>query len=168
MHQNPNIFSLSLVQSILVLFCLLQVNNMFHHKSLGVRINIRVTKLVLLHIRPVSLIFTLFSGMYRSTAPVRHSWTFSNHIVCVFLDFCWRIFSAKHWLLRDLLRWFNSCAAWVDPPDTFQCLLWWVTTPMEKLITNSDRAFHWQLKPEKKKQMKKKRHGCWAVARWKN
>ncbi|KAM4593749.1 A disintegrin and metalloproteinase with thrombospondin motifs 17 isoform 1-T1 [Odontesthes bonariensis] len=31
------------------------VNNMFHHKSLGVRINIRVTKLVLLHIRPETL-----------------------------------------------------------------------------------------------------------------
>lgn len=34
---------------------LLQVYNMFHHQSLGVRINIRVTKLVLLHSRPVSL-----------------------------------------------------------------------------------------------------------------
>lgn len=35
----------------------LQVYNMFHHQSLGIRINIRVTKLVLLHSRPVSLIF---------------------------------------------------------------------------------------------------------------
>ncbi|XP_061591760.1 A disintegrin and metalloproteinase with thrombospondin motifs 17 isoform X1 [Cololabis saira] len=31
------------------------VNNMFHHKSLGVRISIRVTKLVLLHVRPEKL-----------------------------------------------------------------------------------------------------------------
>lgn len=40
---------------LLALFlCILQVFNMFHHRSLGIRINIRVTKLVLLHSRPVS------------------------------------------------------------------------------------------------------------------
>lgn len=39
------------------LHCLFQVYNMFHHHSLGIRINIRVTKLVLLHSRPVSYTF---------------------------------------------------------------------------------------------------------------
>lgn len=35
-------------------YCVWQVFNMFHHRSLGIRMNIRVTKLVLLHSRPVS------------------------------------------------------------------------------------------------------------------
>lgn len=50
-------FLILLVKKVEVLLCLLQVYNMFHHQSLGVRINIRVTKLVLLHSRPVSLTF---------------------------------------------------------------------------------------------------------------
>lgn len=41
-----------------------QVFNMFHHRSLGIRINIRVTKLVLLHSRPVSQALYLYEQNY--------------------------------------------------------------------------------------------------------
>lgn len=45
-------------------FCVLQVFNMFHHHSLGIRINIRVTKLVLLHTRPVSHVLYMYVQNY--------------------------------------------------------------------------------------------------------
>lgn len=55
MHSFPSFCSV-LIRLPLFL-CVLQVFNMFHHRSLGIRINIRVTKLVLLHSRPVSQSF---------------------------------------------------------------------------------------------------------------
>lgn len=60
--------------------CLFQVYNMFHHRSLGIRINIRVTKLVLLHSRPVSFLLPVSGSLQIRIIPTEWWWTGPDHM----------------------------------------------------------------------------------------